>query len=120
MVRSVRSFRRVMTRSPTEAWDPSAKWISRPSVATAHVVVTASTTRENLYVAMTGGRDANSAYFGVVRHSGANLSAHRTLESEFAVYGGIARLAAELETIAADAQHGRCVTLLSRSGLTKE
>jgi ATP-dependent exoDNAse (exonuclease V) alpha subunit len=32
------------------------------TVDTAHVVVTASTTRENLYVSMTRGRDANIAY----------------------------------------------------------
>lgn len=113
------------------------------TVDTAHVVVTASTTRENLYVSMTRGRDANVAYvaldqpddthttpepadvtartvlYGVLQHTGANLSAHQTIEAEYAAYGSIARLAAELETIAADAQHDRFVDLLARSGLSE-
>jgi conjugative relaxase-like TrwC/TraI family protein len=112
------------------------------TVDTAHVVVTSSTTRENLYVSMTRGRDANTAYvaldqpdeshstpepedvsartvlYGVLQHSGASRSAHQTLEDEYATYAGIDRLAAELETIAADAQHDRFVGLLSRSGLS--
>ena len=112
------------------------------TVDTAHVVVTASTTRENLYVSMTRGRESNIAYvaldqpddshttpepddvtartvlYGVLQHSGANLSAHQTIEAEQEQYGGIGRLAAELETIAADAQHDRFADLLARSGLT--
>ena len=71
------------------------------TVDTAHVVVTPSTTRENLYVSMTRGRDSNIAYvaldqpddshstpeaddvtartvlYGVLQHSGADLSATR-------------------------------------------
>lgn len=114
------------------------------TVDTAHVVVTTSTTRENLYVSMTRGRGSNIAYvvldqpddshttpepedvtartvlFGVLQHSGSDESAHQTIEAEQERYGGIARLAAELETIAADAQHDRFVKLLSRSGLTPE
>jgi hypothetical protein len=114
------------------------------TVDTAHVVVTSSTTRENLYVAMTPGRESNIAYvaldqpddshstpeaddvtartvvYGVLRHSGADLSATQTIEAEYELHGGIDRLAAELETIAADAQHDRFVDLLSRSGLTAE
>ena len=98
------------------------------TVDTSHVVVTPSTTRENLYVSMTRGRESNIAYvaldqpddshstpepddvtartvlFGVLQHSGASLSAHQTIEAEYAIHGGIDRLAAELETIAADAQ----------------
>jgi hypothetical protein len=113
------------------------------TVDTAHVVVTSSTTRENLYVSMTRGRDANVAYvaldqpddshstpepedvsartvlYGVLRHSGASKSAHQTIEDEYAAYAGIDRLAAELETIAADAQHERFVALLRRSGLSE-
>jgi conjugative relaxase-like TrwC/TraI family protein len=109
---------------------------------TAHVVVTSSTTRENLYVSMTRGRDANVAYvaldqpdeshstpepedvsartvlYGVLQHSGANKSAHQTIEDEYAVHAGIDRLAAELETIAAEAQRDRFVELLLRSGLS--
>jgi hypothetical protein len=48
------------------------------------------------------------------------MSAHQTMEAEYAIHGGIDRLAAELETIAADAQHDRFVRLLCRSGLTPE
>ncbi|TYL51850.1 relaxase domain-containing protein [Nocardioides sp. BGMRC 2183] len=114
------------------------------TVDTSHVVVTPSTTRENLYVSMTRGRESNIAYvaldqpddshttpepddvtartvlFGVLRHSGASLGALQTTEAEYELYGGIDRLAAELETIAADAQHDRFVDLLARSGLTAE
>ncbi|WP_240044594.1 ATP-dependent DNA helicase [Nocardioides albidus] len=114
------------------------------TVDSAHVVVTASTTRENLYVSMTRGRESNIAYvaldqpddshstpeaddvtartvlYGVLQHSGADLSATQTIEAEYELHGGIDRLAAELETIAAEAQHDRFVDLLSRSGLTPE
>jgi conjugative relaxase-like TrwC/TraI family protein len=113
------------------------------TVDTAHVVVTSSTTRENLYVSMTRGREANIAYvaldqpddshstpepddvsartvlYGVLQHNGANKSAHHTIEDEYAVYAGIDRLAAELETIVADAQRERFVELLRRSGLSE-
>ncbi len=114
------------------------------TVDSAHVVVTVSTTRENLYVSMTRGRESNIAYvaldqpddshstpeeedvtartvlYGVLQHSGADLSATQTIEAEYELHGGIDRLAAELETIAAEAQHDRFVDLLSRSGLTVE
>ena len=114
------------------------------TVDTAHVVVTSSTTRENLYVSMTRGRDSNIAYvaldqpddshstpeaddatakavlYGVLQHSGADLSATQTIEAEYELHGGIDRLAAELETIAAEAQHDRVTDLLRRSGLTSE
>ncbi|MFT4011390.1 MAG: hypothetical protein QM655_15245, partial [Nocardioidaceae bacterium] len=46
-------------------------------------------------------------------------SAHQTIEEEYATYAGIDRLAAELETIAAEAQHDRFVDLLRRSGLSQ-
>ncbi len=114
------------------------------TVDTAHVVVTSSTTRENLYVSMTRGCASNIAYvaldqpddshstpeaddvtartvlYGVLQHSGADLSATQTIEAEYELHGGIDRLAAELETIAAEAQHDRFADLLSRSGLTPE
>ena len=114
------------------------------TVDTSHVVVTPSTTRENLYVSMSRGRESNIAYvaldqpddshstpepndvtartvlFGVLRHSGASMSAHQTMEAEYAIHGGIDRLAAELATIAADAQRDRFVELLRRSGLAPE
>ena len=63
---------------------------------------------------------ARTVLFGVLQHSGASMSAHQTMEAEYAIHGGIDRLAAELETIAADAQHDRFVELLRRSGLTPE
>jgi len=114
------------------------------TVDTSHVVVTPTTARENLYVSMSRGRDSNTAYvaldqpddshstpepddvsartvlFGVLHHSGASLSAHQTIEAEYQLHGGIDRLAAELETIAAEAQQDRFADLLRRSGLTTQ
>lgn len=114
------------------------------TVDTSHVVVTPTTTRENLYVSMSRGRESNIAYvaldqpddshttpepddatartvlFGVLQHTGAGLGALQTMAAEYELYGGIDRLAAELETIAANAQHDRFSELLSRSGLTTE
>jgi conjugative relaxase-like TrwC/TraI family protein len=114
------------------------------TVDSAHVVVTASTTRENLYVSMSRGRESNIAYvaldqpddnhsapdtdgvsartvlFGVLHHRGTSISAHQTMEAEYAAHGGIDRLAAELETIATEAQRDRIITLLDQSGLTPE
>jgi conjugative relaxase-like TrwC/TraI family protein len=114
------------------------------TVDTAHVVVTGSTTRENLYVAMTRGRDSNVAYValdrpdemhtpphpddvnartvlhGVLHHSGVELSAHQTIEAEQERWWTIAQLAAEYETIAAVAQHDRWADLVRGSGLTPE
>ncbi|AMS06895.1 conjugal transfer protein [Acidipropionibacterium acidipropionici] len=113
---------------------------------TAHVLVDSAMTRENLYVAMTRGRDANIAYvavdqpdtahdiphpgdnqaatgrsvlYGVVQHAGAELSAHETIAAEQETWGSIAQLAAEYETIAAAAQHDRWATLIQNSGLTE-
>lgn len=117
------------------------------TVDTAHVLVEPSSTRENVYVAMTRGRLANLAYvildrldpnhpephpadnpdassrsvlYGVVQHSGAEVSAHETITAEQDQWGSIAQLAAEYETIAAAAQHDRWAALLHGSGLTEE
>jgi conjugative relaxase-like TrwC/TraI family protein len=114
------------------------------TVDTSHVVVTPSTTRENLYVSMSRGRESNIAYvaldqpddshttpetddvtartvlFGVLNRSGASLGALQTMDAEYELHGGIDRLAAELETIAADAQRDRFIELLRRSGLTQD
>jgi conjugative relaxase-like TrwC/TraI family protein len=114
------------------------------TVDTAHVVVTGSTTRENLYVSMTRGRDTNTAYvgldepddihitpeldgisaatvlYGVLQHVGDTLSAHQTLETQYETHSSIARVAAELETIAAAAQRDRFIELFRESGLTSE
>lgn len=114
---------------------------------TAHVLVDAAMTRENLYVALTRGREANMAYvavdkpdpahdaahpgdnpgatgrsvlFGVLQHAGAELSAHETITAEQEAWSSIAQLAAEYETIAAAAQHDRWVTLIRASGLTDD
>lgn len=111
---------------------------------TSHVVVGAGTTRENLYVAMTRGRESNVAYvaldrpdiahigprpgeggkatarsalYGVLQHVGAQLSAHETLAAEQNTWGSIAQLAAEYATIAAAAQRGRWAELVRGSGL---
>ncbi|WP_257478507.1 ATP-dependent DNA helicase [Acidipropionibacterium jensenii] len=113
---------------------------------TAHVLVDSAMTRENLYVAMTRGRDANIAYvavdqpdaahdvphpgdnqaatgrsilYGVLQHTGAELSAHEATIAEQETWGSIAQLAAEYETIAAAAQHDRWATLIQHSGLTE-
>ncbi|MGI9824407.1 MobF family relaxase [Agromyces sp. Marseille-Q5079] len=112
---------------------------------TAHVVVARGMTRENLYVAMTRGRQANTAYValdrpdaahtgirprddadatahsvlvGVLRHVGAELSAHEALAREQERVGSIAQLAAEYETIAAAAQHSRWTALVRNIGLS--
>ncbi|WP_270618479.1 MobF family relaxase [Micrococcus luteus] len=117
------------------------------TVDTAHAVVTATTTRENFYVAMTRARHGNYAYvatdttddahvaphpsdnpdatarsvlYGVLQHVGAVLSAHETITAEQERWGAIAQLAAEYETIAQAGQHDRWATLLTASGLTEE
>jgi len=112
---------------------------------TAHVVVAPSMPRENLYVAMTRGREANTAYVavdrpdvahvgprpgddadvsarsilcGILQHVGAELSAHETLVAEQDAWGSVAQLAAEYETLAAAAQHDRWVSVVRASGLS--
>ncbi|MEJ1092947.1 MobF family relaxase [Microbacterium istanbulense] len=113
---------------------------------TAHVLVEPTSTRETFYVAMTRGRHSNRAYvtldraddhaqphpgddphatarsvlYGVLQHSGAELSAHEATVAEQEQWGSIAQLAAEYETIAAAAQHDRWATLIRSSGLTDE
>ncbi|WP_454132169.1 C-terminal helicase domain-containing protein [Microbacterium lacticum] len=116
------------------------------TVDTAHAVVTATTTRENFYVAMTRGRHGNHAYvatdtdtdahvaphpsdnpdatarsvlYGVLQHVGAELSAHETITVEQDRWGSIGQLAAEYETIAQAGQHDRWAALLETSGLTE-
>jgi conjugative relaxase-like TrwC/TraI family protein len=114
------------------------------TVDTAHVVVSASTTRENLYVSMTRGRESNIAYvaldkpddshaaphpddvnartvlYGVLQHSGVELSAHQMIEAEQERWTSISQIAAEYETIAASAQRDRWTTLLNATALTPE
>lgn len=117
------------------------------TVDTSHVVTTATTTRENFYVAMTRGRWANHAYvaidpvddahvaphpsdnpdatarsvlYGVLQHVGAELSAHETITAEQERWSTLRQLVAEYETIAGAAQHDRWASLLAASGLTDE
>lgn len=116
------------------------------TVDTSHVLTDPSMTRENFYVAMTRGKDSNRVYaitdtpddahahpseesdpisaarrvlHGVLRHSGAELSAHETIVSEQEKWGSIQQLAAEYETIATEAQRDRWVALIHASGLTE-
>ena len=114
------------------------------TVDTAHVLVSSRTTKENLYVSMTRGRESNIAYValdqpddshvsrpvdgetnartvlcGVLQHSSAELSAHQTITAEHDTWSSIAQLAAEYDTIAAVAQRDRWVDLIRRSGLTE-
>ena len=114
------------------------------TVDTAHVVVTNSTARENLYVAMTRGRDTNTAYValdtpddlhtppqvddinaaavltGVLYRSGSEQSAHQTITVEQNTWSGIAQLAAEYDTLATDMSRDRYEAIvrdaLARSG----
>ncbi|NOJ61643.1 MobF family relaxase [Arthrobacter sp. 260] len=116
------------------------------TVDTAHMLVEPTTTRENLYVAMTRGRHSNTAYvaldraddhahphpgdnpdatarsvlYGVLKHVGVELSAHETITAEHEQWGSIAQLAAEYETIAAAAQHDRWATLVRTPGLNED
>ncbi|QSR31280.1 conjugal transfer protein [Nocardioides sp. S5] len=114
------------------------------TVDTSHVVVSRATTRENLYVSMTRGREVNIAYvaldkpdeihappepdevngrtvlYGVLKHSGADLSAHQMIVEEQERWSSIAQLAAEYETIAAVAQRDRWVGLVGNCGLTDD
>lgn len=111
------------------------------TVDTSHVVVSSRTAREDLYVSMTRGRSSNIAYvaldepddshtppepdevsartvlYGVLHHSGAELSAHQTVAGEQEAWSSIAQLAAEYDTLAAVAQRDHWIELLHRSGL---
>ena len=114
------------------------------TVDTAHVLVSSRATRENLYVAMTRGRESNQAYValdepderhaaplaegdlsartvltGVLKHSGSELSGLQSIIAEQETWGSIAQLAAEYETIGALAQRDRWIDLIRRSGLTE-
>ncbi|MBX7162025.1 MAG: AAA family ATPase, partial [Acidimicrobiia bacterium] len=111
------------------------------TVDTAHVVASGRTNRENLYVSMTRGRRSNTVYvalddpddthtppqegevtartvlYGILKRSGAELSAHQMIEAEYEYWSSIAQLAAEYETIAADAQRDRWTKLVHQIGL---
>jgi hypothetical protein len=113
---------------------------------TSHTVVTPSTTRENLYVALTRGRDSNLAYVavdrpddshsaphpsdredatardvlaGALRNVGAEPSAHQAVQLEREAWDNTAQLAAEYEMLAAAALEDRWAGLVRRCGLTQ-
>ncbi|MEU2200612.1 MobF family relaxase [Isoptericola sp. NPDC019482] len=117
------------------------------TVDTCHVVVAGATSRENLYVAMSRGRDTNTAYVAldrpddlhahpvdgrvtargvlasVLARSGVELSAHESRQAERERYASIAQLAAEYEAIATLAQRDRWehlvgTALTTHAGLT--
>jgi hypothetical protein len=113
---------------------------------TAHAVVSPATTREVLYVSATRGRESNSLYVdttydpdpvtgheppisqrtaqdvlaSVLANSGADLSAHESLERAQLKAEDFKVLAAEYETLAQEAQQHRFEELLARSGLGPE
>jgi len=119
------------------------------TVDTAHLLVhSSSMTREAFYVAMTRGRQTNTAYVAtdethleahqhtpgfqagqvtarsilhsVLQHEGAERSAHETIATEQDAWTSIAQLAAEYETIAQAAQHDRYAATVYSSGLDTE
>lgn len=114
------------------------------TVDTGHALVDASrTSRESLYVGMTRGREANTAYIvlapadveqhqqpaepwdareglrSVLARVSSELSAHEALRDEQGAWGGIAQLAAEYDTIATAALTDRYLTQLGRAGLSE-
>ena len=113
------------------------------TVDTAHVVASGATNRENLYVSMTRGRKSNTVYvalddpddthtppqegeitgrtvlYGILQRSGAERSVHQTIKAEQHQWFSISQLAAEYETIAADAQRDRWVGLVSDCGINE-
>lgn len=116
------------------------------TVDTAHAIVhSPEVTRESLYVAMTRGRESNRVYvatdqhhleehqhrddlemsarsilYGILQHEGAEKSAHDTITAEQDIWGSLAQLAAEYETIAQEAQQARWTTLLEHGGLAAD
>src|SRR3546814_10860612 len=64
-----------------------------------------------------GDVNARTVLYGILQRSGAELSAHQTITAEQDQWSSIAQLAAEYETIAADAQHDRWVDLIGSCGL---
>jgi hypothetical protein len=113
------------------------------TVATAHAMVSPTTTREVLYVAATRGRESNRLYVdvaydpdpatghdgtvapqtardvlaGVLANEGRELSAHETLARSQRQSDDLATLAAEYDAIARVAQLDRWDALIDRCGL---
>jgi hypothetical protein len=104
------------------------------TVDTAHALVPPETSREVLYVAMTRGRQSNTAYVctdtraedehgpteelaardvleQVLARTGADQAAHEAMRTELDRVASIAQLAAEYDTIAREARKDRWATL---------
>ncbi len=116
------------------------------TVDTAHAMVSATTTREVLYVSATRGRESNRLYVdtcydpdpatshdgalrtqdvrevlaAVLANQGAEMSAHEAISRARHDAGSWVTLHAEYQTIAAAAQADRWEALLDRSGLTPD
>lgn len=116
------------------------------TVDTAHAIVhSAQMTREALYVSMTRGRHANTAYVdtdqvhleehqqrpadevtarsilcGILQHDGAEKSAHDTIRAEQETWSSFTQLAAEYDTIAQTAQANRWVSLLETARVPEQ
>lgn len=114
------------------------------TVDTAHAVIhSPEATREALYVAMTRGKEANHVYvatdqyfleehqlrddlqntarsilYGILQHSGAELSAHDTIVEEQDTWSSLQQVVAEYETIAQVAQQDRWLDLCAKGGLS--
>lgn len=126
------------------AYASSAHRSQGRTVDTAHAMVSATTTREVLYVSVTRGRESNRLYVdtrydpnpetshdamaepttarqvlaGVLRHEGADVAAHEIIRRGEDEAEGMERLSAEYLTLATIAQTERFDALLARSGLT--
>ncbi len=116
------------------------------TVGTAHAMVSASTTREVLYVAATRGRESNKLYVdiaydpdpesghrgaiehqtahsvlaGVLANEGAELAAHAQIQASWDAAEGLVQLHAEYLTIARAAQAERWAALIANVGLSAE
>ncbi|MDR1426472.1 MAG: AAA family ATPase, partial [Bifidobacteriaceae bacterium] len=116
------------------------------TVDTAHVLAGPATTREALYVAMTRGRHANTAYVAtdqadpthaalfpndtrptgtailraVLQTSGTEPAAHTAATQEHETWRSIAQLTAEYETIAAAALRDHYAHLIHHAGIDPE
>ncbi len=126
------------------AYSSTAHRAQGRSVDTAHAMVSATTTREVLYVSATRGRENNRLYVdthydpdpqtshdetiepvtarqvlaGVLRNEGADVAAHEMIRRHQHEAEGMERLSAEYLTLATLAQAERWDALLVRSGLT--
>ena len=137
-----RAARRRTSPSTSTSATPSPPTAPRASPSTPPTSSSpASTTRENLYVSMTRGRDSNIAYVALDKPDDTHAAPHpddvtartvllrrapalrrrnsrrtRRIEAEQERWSSIAQLAAEYETIAAVAQRDRWVALLRGCG----